>query len=187
MPQVGPGKSDGRDDSYWRETGLNAFVEDFGRGKVTFRAEDNYKFRTPSLRNVELTAPYGHSGAYESLRDVVLHHLDPVKAVEEYEADQSMFQSVSSVYELTLSGASLYHREMSNERREAFLRRDTWVQQNPELRQNLVEANELEAIGLNEDEVNDLLVFLSTLTDPSAYDLTELIPESVPSGLPVDR
>ena len=42
----------------------------------TDNLKDNYKFRTPSLRNVTLTAPYGHNGAYPDLKGIV-HHLKP--------------------------------------------------------------------------------------------------------------
>jgi cytochrome c peroxidase len=45
MPQIGPGKADGADATYWRETGQRAFLEDFGRGRVTQRPDDMYKFR----------------------------------------------------------------------------------------------------------------------------------------------
>jgi len=31
-------------------------------------------FRTPSLRNVELTAPYGHAGQQKSLEEVLRHY-----------------------------------------------------------------------------------------------------------------
>ncbi len=57
IPQIGPGKGDGRHADYWRVSGHETFLEDFGRGRVTVRPEDNFKFRTPSLRNVELTGP----------------------------------------------------------------------------------------------------------------------------------
>lgn len=45
--------------------------EDFGRWNSTRLERDRYRFRTPSLRNVELTAPYTHAGAYQTLREVV--------------------------------------------------------------------------------------------------------------------
>lgn len=45
--------------------------EDFGRWIVTRIEFDKYKFRTPSLRNVAATAPYMHSGGYDTLEDVV--------------------------------------------------------------------------------------------------------------------
>ncbi|MGI9627576.1 MAG: cytochrome-c peroxidase [Longimicrobiales bacterium] len=45
--------------------------EDFGRWGVTRIEQDKYKFRTPSLRNASITAPYMHSGGYETLEDVI--------------------------------------------------------------------------------------------------------------------
>ena len=43
-PQVGPGKNDGWDRSYWRATGFSSRVEDLGRYRVTRRPEDKYRF-----------------------------------------------------------------------------------------------------------------------------------------------
>ncbi len=45
--------------------------EDLGRWAVSRLDSDRYKFRTPTLRNVEHTAPYMHSGGYATLRDVI--------------------------------------------------------------------------------------------------------------------
>ncbi|MDG1493903.1 MAG: cytochrome C peroxidase, partial [Luminiphilus sp.] len=44
---------------------------DEGRQEVTGRSEDRWRYRTPSLRNVALTAPYMHDGSIRSLEDVV--------------------------------------------------------------------------------------------------------------------
>lgn len=44
---------------------------DPGRELVTGLKEDRYKFRTPSLRNVALTAPYMHDGSIQTLYEVV--------------------------------------------------------------------------------------------------------------------
>jgi len=44
---------------------------DIGRMSITKKQEDRYKFKTPSLRNVALTAPYMHDGRYSSLADVI--------------------------------------------------------------------------------------------------------------------
>lgn len=44
---------------------------DLGRYEVTQDPDDRWKFRTPTLRNVTLTAPYMHNGALASLADVV--------------------------------------------------------------------------------------------------------------------
>ncbi len=44
---------------------------DVGRQRIAGAAPNRYAFRTPSLRNVALTAPYMHNGAYPSLESVV--------------------------------------------------------------------------------------------------------------------
>lgn len=44
---------------------------DIGRGKITNDPADNYKFRTPTLRNVSNTAPYFHDGSVDSLEQAV--------------------------------------------------------------------------------------------------------------------
>ncbi len=52
-------------------------LEDFsdvGRGAVTGIRYDNGRFRVPSLRNIELTAPYMHDGRFKTLDEVVDHY-----------------------------------------------------------------------------------------------------------------
>ncbi len=44
---------------------------DLGRYEVTENPNDRWKFRTPSLRNVSITAPYMHDGSMLTLREVV--------------------------------------------------------------------------------------------------------------------
>jgi len=44
---------------------------DLGRYEVTLDPEDRWQYRTPSLRNVALTAPYMHDGGLRALGDVV--------------------------------------------------------------------------------------------------------------------
>lgn len=51
---------------------------DLGRAQVTNTREDMLKFRTPPLLAVGLTAPYGHNGIFETLEEVVLHHVNPL-------------------------------------------------------------------------------------------------------------
>jgi cytochrome c peroxidase len=48
-----------------RETGLQ---------RITGDCEDMGRFRTPSLRNVELTAPYMHDGSVATLEEVIDHY-----------------------------------------------------------------------------------------------------------------
>jgi cytochrome c peroxidase len=45
--------------------------DDQGRFKITGVEADRYTFKTPTLRNVELTAPYMHDGSVPSLRGVI--------------------------------------------------------------------------------------------------------------------
>jgi cytochrome c peroxidase len=44
---------------------------DLGRYEITQNPADRWKYRTPTLRNVALTAPYMHNGVFASLREVV--------------------------------------------------------------------------------------------------------------------
>ena len=186
MPQIGPGKGDGTHGEYWSASGHEAFLEDFGRGRVTVRAEDDFRFRTPSLRNVELTAPYGHAGSYATLEEVVRHHLDPVGSLESYDVDTAELQPLGRVMELTASGSRLSHSWLSPSRLEGFMMRDRWVQENRGLRASIAAANELQPLSLGDGEVADLVSFLESLTDPASRDLTHLVPQEVPSGLPVE-
>ena len=52
VAQIGPGEGDGPDGR-----------DDFGRMRVTGVGAERYAFRTPPLRNVALTGPWGHDGA----------------------------------------------------------------------------------------------------------------------------
>ncbi len=185
MPQIGPGKNDGWDRSYWRATGFAGRLEDHGRGRVTGRAEDNLRFRTPSLRNVELTGPWGHAGAYATLEDTVRHHLDPVGALDRYDPARLELAALGTVIEQTAMGSRLEHRPVNPARIADYEKRDRWVQQSPALRQTIAAANQLDPVRLTDDQVDDLVAFLKALTDPRSRDQSNLIPSRVPSGLPV--
>ena len=54
--------------------GLDSVFSDFGVGAVTLSPLDHGKFKTPTLRNVELTAPYMHDGRFTTLEEVVDHY-----------------------------------------------------------------------------------------------------------------
>lgn len=51
--------------------GLAAETPDLGRAKKTKDADDNGKFKTPTLRDISKTAPYFHDGSVESLKEAV--------------------------------------------------------------------------------------------------------------------
>ncbi|MGZ2257458.1 cytochrome-c peroxidase [Roseobacter sp. A03A-229] len=67
LPAFGPG----------RTRTFDPYARDVGRMGESNRLDDAYAFRTPMLRNVALTAPYGHNGAYATLEQMVRHHLNP--------------------------------------------------------------------------------------------------------------
>lgn len=62
-------------DYEFRNNGLpvNPLIQDSGRMHITLNINDIYKFKTPSLRNIERTAPYMHDGRFSSL-DACLNH-----------------------------------------------------------------------------------------------------------------
>ena len=76
VAQVGPGLGDG--DGF----------DDFGRARETGNPAERYAFRTPPLRNVELTAPYGHDGAIMDLRDFVDHYSESDVKLRSYDVNQ---------------------------------------------------------------------------------------------------
>ena len=61
------------------ETSTLMGFPDLGLGAVNGNAVDNGKFRTPSLRNIELTAPYMHDGRFATLEEVLDHYADHLK------------------------------------------------------------------------------------------------------------
>jgi cytochrome c peroxidase len=77
VAQLGPGQGDGP-----------SLKDDFGRARVTGIAADRYAFRTPPLRNVELTGPYGHDGAFFSLREFVAHYSESTLKLGNYDIAQ---------------------------------------------------------------------------------------------------
>jgi cytochrome c peroxidase len=63
-------------DNSFRNNGLavNPIVNDVGRYRVTLVDADKYKFKVPSLRNVEKTKPYMHDGRFLTLEAVLDHY-----------------------------------------------------------------------------------------------------------------
>ena len=57
-----------------RNNGLDLVYTDNGTGVITGRTVDNGKFKSPSLRNIALTAPYMHDGRFATLSEVVEHY-----------------------------------------------------------------------------------------------------------------
>jgi cytochrome c peroxidase len=147
-PQLGPG------------TGALAPL-DAGRGDPSIGGQPQlprFFFRIPPLRNVELTAPYMHDGAYATLEAVVHHYNNVDSAVKAYDVSQ-----------LDPSLRASYHGDAATIK--ALL--------------STLDGRLQQPLGLSEDELKTLVAFLKSLTDPSARDMIGVVPASVPSGLPV--
>lgn len=151
MPQIGPGKGDG----------LNGH-DDFGREQVTGDWNDRYKFRTPTLRNVAITGPWGHDGAYNTLDAVIKHHLDPMNGLYAYDVTQAVLPS-----------------------REDLDAIDFEIYEDSNSRSSLASAIEIEPVMLSDEEIQLLTDFLHALTDPASLDMRATAPARVPSGLPL--
>ncbi|APD88269.1 hypothetical protein BM527_16425 [Alteromonas sp. Mex14] len=147
VPQIGPGHRD--------SAGF-----DIGRARVTDKKEDAFAFRTPPLRNVAITGPWMHNGAYTSLQAVIKHHINPLEMLQSYDATQ-LDSSLEKTFRLNMSTILAMSQTFSSEI-------------------NVVPT-------LTDQEIEQLVAFLESLTSPSTNDLTHLVPDSVPSGLPVDR
>ncbi|MEX2577928.1 MAG: cytochrome c peroxidase [Verrucomicrobiales bacterium] len=133
--------------------------EDFDLGvthRSDFGLEDRFAFRTPPLRNVELTGPYMHNGAYASLEGAVRHQLNPGYELENYDASQLEPEFRAGVHQ-SEKVIKMVKKTMP-----------------PELK---IPAH------YTDEEVADLVAFLKSLTSPSARSLEHTVPEAVPSGL----
>jgi len=58
----------------FHNNGLDEAFTDLGYGEFTGREVDEGKFKTPSLRNIALTAPYMHDGRFQTLEQVLDHY-----------------------------------------------------------------------------------------------------------------
>ena len=63
-------------DYVFRSNGLSVNVQykDSGRAHITHQSSDIYKYKTPSLRNVEKSGPYMHDGRYNTLQQCLDHY-----------------------------------------------------------------------------------------------------------------
>lgn len=68
-------------DNKFHNIGLDTVFTGVGMGRynITGKPSDMGLFKTPTLRNIELTAPYMHDGRYQTLEDVIEHYNSKVK------------------------------------------------------------------------------------------------------------
>jgi cytochrome c peroxidase len=146
VPQIGPGVG-------------RAAPLDIGRGEELIQVPQyRFAFRVQPLRNVELTAPYMHNGAYPTLEAVVRHYNNADSALRAYDASH-----------LDPAVRALHHGD-------------------PATIESVLETLDFrlrEPLRLTDTEQRELVTFLKSLTDPSARNLSAIVPASVPSGLRV--
>jgi len=143
VPQLGPGRG-------------SSAPFDHGRELVTGDPQDRFSFRTPSLRNVEVSAPYMHDGALIDFERTLVHYASPTVSIEIFQTKGMLPELVGTV-----------QRDPDHiEEIVGTLSRDLVV--------------EPSFVGLS-----NIREFLETLTDPSVFALESIRPDSVPSGLPV--
>jgi cytochrome c peroxidase len=67
-------------DYQFRNNGLsvNTAYNDSGRAHITGNATDRYKFKTPSLRNIERSGPYMHDGRFNTLDQCLNHYISGI-------------------------------------------------------------------------------------------------------------
>ena len=150
IPQVGPGKGNGPHGT-----------DDYGRYRETGNVNDLYAFRTPTLLNATVTAPYGHDGAYSTLESVVRHMLNPRAAVATYDWGQL--------------DPTIPIRDAKVNTRKAVIHLQL---------QALLGLPTVETVPLTDAQVADLVAFLSTLTDPCVADAACLAPWLLPAETP---
>lgn len=144
LPQFGPGKTDGR--------------EDMGREGVTGQPGDRRRFMARPLRNVELTAPFGHLGQFPTLMSFVGHYNNAALQLRRYDITRHVPDEM------------LWPTILDNVE-EILANHDTL----------------LLALRFGEETQANLVAFLRSLTDEAARDLGHTIPDRVPSGLSIDR
>jgi cytochrome c peroxidase len=144
VPQFGPGKD---------ESGL-----DYGRYLATGEPGDMFAFRTPPLRNVALTGPWMHNGAYDNLQDVIAHHLNVSQSLVDYSGDH-----LTDIVQVSLRNESAVTDEVLG----------------------TIDPLMTTPRELTPEDIDQLMAFLYAQTSPTAVDLAHLVPDSVPSGLPV--
>ncbi|MGI9389742.1 MAG: cytochrome-c peroxidase [Boseongicola sp.] len=153
LPAFGPGKT----------RRFDTQPRDVGRMAESDLLEDAYRFRTPMLRNVALTAPYGHNGSYPTLEGIVRHHLNPLDMLARWTPNMARLPEAKWLADV-----------------------DFIVQADVRERERHLRALDVSAMQLADEEIEDVVAFLKSLTGLSA-DVRPLgRPKEVPSGLPVD-
>lgn len=133
--------------------------KDFGRFRETSLETDKFAFRTPSLLNVEVTGPWSHAGAYTSLTAVVKHMTNPQMAITNYDFAQLSQEGIQNI--------------------------DKLIENTQEARDTA--SFEIEELEFNDQQIENIVEFLKSLTDPCVKDrecLSAWVPDATVSDDP---
>ena len=155
QPPIGPGK----------ERDADGYTRDIGRAAVTLNPKDAYAFRTPMLRNVMQTGPWGHAGAFSDIRAFLRHHLDPVAGLAAY-------QPQAVLPELGRDAGDYMVTQDAHQRAAISAAAARAMAQRP-------------LVILQDDEIELLIAFLAALDDTGALQGRLGVPDAVPSGLEI--
>lgn len=140
--------------------------DDFGRFRETNNPNEMYAFRTPTLWNVGVTGPWMHSGAYTTLEATIRHHLDPHGSIQNYNVGQLTqpgIQNLSTIQARAQAALSALDRARAEGR------------------------SKLLPVTLADAQVQQLVAFLNSLTDPCVEDpncIGPWIPDAVQGADP---
>jgi len=124
-------------------------TSDFGRFRETKDEDDKYAFRTPTLLNIEITGPWSHTGAYTSLKAVIQHHLNPQHAINNYDVNQLKQSGIQNLDKMQINTQAALDKLALD---------------------RSLDKNVIQDITLSDQQVNHLITFLKTLTDPCVKD-----------------
>jgi len=174
--------------------------QDFGRENVTSDPADRFHFRTPSLLNVAVTAPYGHSGAFQTLEEVVSHYANPRRSIDRLFAARGNVPFVNGLAPLCRLPQLVTLQEKNNSLCEdifpdAYQNSIDVVTQleNARAGQVVARAPLVTNIRLSPTQVGQVADFLRALTDPCVTNRDCLTPwiidgnnvASFPDNLPL--
>lgn len=99
--------------------GLEMTYADKGRGAIENREDLNGVFKVPSLRNIELTAPYMHDGRFQTLEQVVDHYSEAI--VNHRNLDLRLTAQGNSWNDTRPSTSNIMHFEFTEEESHALV------------------------------------------------------------------
>ena len=132
--------------------------EDFGVQQTSGDPAQRYQFRTAPLRNLAVAPAFFHNGAVGSIEAAIRHHLNAEQSARNYDARRNRLPQDLEVGPIEPVLAAGIDPLLDTPR------------------------------SLNSNQVKELVAFVSdSLLDPRVLDFCRLVPDRVPSGLPVAK